>query len=136
MCATPRMRCVTAGSWTFVIGSEFELIDNGDSVQAAHEDRVVYVSALRVRTSARSVSAAELRAAAASQLGSGERVSHVGSSEQGDAEIRPEGDAWCLCGTMCADGSVVTCLIDYVDARDRDWAVSVWSSLRCDGAAE
>lgn len=136
MSATPRMRRATAGSWTFMIGSEFELTDNGDSVQAAHEDRVVYVSALRVRTAARSVSAAELRAAAASQLGSGERVSHLGASEQGDAEIRPEGDAWCLCGTMCTDGSVVTCLVDYVDAADRDWAVSVWRSLRCDGEAE
>jgi len=136
MSATPRMQRVTAGSWTFVIGSEFELIDKSDSVQAAHEDRVVNVSALRVRTPARSVSAAELRAAAARQLGSGERVSHEASSEQGDAEIRPEGDAWSLCGTMCVDGSVVTCLIDYVDDRDRDWAVSVWSSLRCDGADE
>ena len=123
-------RVSATGAWTFEIGSEFELLDNGDSVQALHGDRVVFVSSLRVGTSEAPVPAAEVRSAAAKRLRSGEHLSHVGLSVQGDAEVRPDGDTWRLDGTMCADGTVATCVIEFLEG-DQPWAVSVWRSLRC-----
>ena len=129
------IRVAATGGWTFLIGREFERLDNGDSVQAVHDTRVVYVSSLRVGKSDRLPPAAELRAAAARRLGPGERVVHTGRSVQGDAEIRQERDAWRLRGTMCADGTVATCAIDFQSPEDRSWAVEVWKSLQWDGGA-
>jgi hypothetical protein len=121
------------GGWTVAIGSEFELRDNRDSLQAVHEERIVYVSSMRVGLPGVHLPAEKLRAAAAARLGAGERLSHIGPSVQGDAEVSPNGDAWRLKGTMCANGSMATCLIDFHAANDRSWAISVWTSLLCDG---
>lgn len=129
------VRVPATGGWTFIIGSEFEVRDNGDSVQAVHGNRVAYVSSLRVGTPDAPVPAATIRSTAASHLGSGERISHVDHSVQGDAEIRLDEGVSRLHGIMCADGTVATCVIDFPASADRAWAVAVWRSLRCDGAA-
>jgi hypothetical protein len=126
----PRVR--GTGGWSLVVGREFEVRDNGDSVQAVNGDRIVYLSSLRVGSP---VPAAKLRALAASRLGSGERLSHVAPSVQGDAELRYNNGAWQLRGTMAADGTVATCVVDFRAASDRPWAISVWKSLLCDGVA-
>ena len=120
------------GCWTFVIGAEFEVLDNGDSVQVVHGDRVAYISSLRVGKPDVPVSAAQLRATAAKSLGSGERFSHVDQSVEGDAEVFLDGEIWRLRGAMCAIGTVATCTIDLAASEQQDWAVSVWRSLRCE----
>ena len=122
------------GSWSFVIGPEFDVVDNGDSVQGVHGKRVVYVSSHRVETGGESVSASQLRSTVARRLGV-ERLSHVGSSVGGDAEVRREKKVWRLFGTMCAAGTVATCVIDFEDVGDQSWAASVWRSLLCDEGA-
>lgn len=126
------MRVPATGKWSLEIGPEFELIDNGDSVQAVHEDRVVYVSSIFIGTAEAGVPVAQLRAATAKRLGSGERVSHLEQAHQGDAEVTPDDAGWRLQGTMCADGTVATCVIQFRDRAEQDWAISVWSSLRWD----
>jgi len=126
------MRVSATGPWTFLIGPEFEMIHNGDSVQAVHGTRGVFVSSLQVGRPEQPALADEIRKTAVRRLGSGERLSHVGQSVQGDAEIHSDGDAWCLYGIMCSDGSLATCVIDFQDSDDRAWAVSVWKSLLCE----
>jgi hypothetical protein len=124
------------GGWTFVVEPQFEVLDNGDSVQAVHGDRIVYVSSLRVGRPEAPLPAAQLRVTAARGfIGLGEHLAHVGDSVQGDAEVFPNGDAWCLRGTMCADGTVATCVIDFRNRDEQTWAVSVWRSLAYTDAA-
>jgi hypothetical protein len=130
--ATGKMKVSAMGGWTFVVGSEFEVLDNGDSVQAVDGKRIVYVSSLRVGKPEAPVRAARLRATAAGQFGTGERFSHVGESVQGDAEASFEGATWHLSGTMCADGTVATCLIDFPTSEGLAWAIAVWKSLLCE----
>jgi hypothetical protein len=120
------------GSWTFVVGPEFEIIDNGDSVQAVHGERIVYVSCLAIGAAQALVPAAALRASAAKRFGSGQRFSHLGESVQGDAEAFLDDQVWRLRGTMCAEGTLATCLIDFSAPADLAWAVEVWKSLSCD----
>ena len=129
------VRVPATGGWTFVVGREFELLDNRDSVQAVHGTRIVYVSSFGAGTRDVPVRSAQLRTTAERALGSGERLSHIGQSVEGDAEISRDEDAWRLRGTMCTDGTFATCAIDFQDAADRDWAVEVWRSLRWDGVA-
>jgi hypothetical protein len=123
------------GRWFFTIGREFEVLDSGDSVQAVHGDRIVYVSSLRVGRPEGLARAAQLRATAARSFGTGERVSHVGHAVEGDAEVFLEDDTWHLRGTMCADGTVATCMIEFSSRDEQTWAVSVWKSLACEGGA-
>jgi len=129
------LRLRGTGGWTLLVGPGFEVRDNGDSVQAVAGDRIVYLSSLRIGAPGAAVPAARIRALVAARLGPGERLSHVGPSVQGDAEIRSKGDAWQLTGSMCADGTVATCVIDFRASSDRSWAISVWQSLLCDGVA-
>jgi len=124
------VRVPATGGWTFVIGPEFELLDNGDSVQAIHDGRVVYVSSFRVGTPEIPVRVAQIRATTATSFTAGERLSHVAESVQGDAAIQRDTDAWRLRGIMCADGTYATCTIDFESTGDRIWAVDVWRSLR------
>jgi hypothetical protein len=123
------------GGWIFIIGAEFEVVDNGDSVQAVHGGRVAYVSSLRVGRPDVLIPAAQLRATAARSFRSGERFSHVAESVEGDAELFLDGAIWRLRGTMCASGTVATCMIDLPGFDEQEWAMSVWRSLRCDGNA-
>lgn len=125
------------GGWTFIVEPQFEVLHNGDSVQAVCGDRIVYVSSLRVGGPEALVPAAQLRATAASRIvGFGERFAHVGDSVQGDAEVFADGDIWRLRGVMCADGTVATCVIDFCCPAEQTWAISVWKSLACtEGAA-
>ncbi len=129
------VRVSATGRWTFIIGPEFEVLDNGDSVQAVHDARMAYVSSLRVGGPEVLIPSAQLRATAARSLGSGERFSHVGDSVEGDAELFLDSKIWRLRGTMCASGTVATCMIDLPSLDARDWAISVWRSLRCEGDA-
>lgn len=124
------MKVSATGGWTFVVGSEFEVLDNGDSVQAVHGKRAVYVSSLSIGGP---MPAAQLRVTAAKRLGSGERFSHEEESVVGDAELFLDGGALRLRGTMCADGTLAACSIDFGRPEELDWAVAVWKSLRCEG---
>jgi hypothetical protein len=118
-----------------VIGPGFDTRDNGDSVQAVHGGRIVYFSSMRVALPGVHLPAEKLRAVAAARLGAGERLSHIGQSVQGDAQIQPNGHAWRLLGAMCAEGTMVTCVIDFPSPNEQPWAISVWRSLNCDAKA-
>jgi len=122
-------RVRATGGWTFEIGSEFELVDNGDSVQAIHGARVVYVSSRLVGSPDAPVRAEQIRSALAKGLGPGGRLSHAGQSVQGDAQVQRDTDTWRLRGTMCADGTVANCVIDFPGPEAQPWAVGVWRSL-------
>jgi len=123
-------RIALTGSWSILIGAEFEVVNNGDSVQAVAGERTVYVSSLQVGAPV-PVPGDQLRAVASRRLGAGERISHAVSACQGDATVSRVGDKWRLEGTMCADGTVATCMVDFNAAEDRAWAESVWRSLEC-----
>jgi hypothetical protein len=127
------VRVSATGNWSFLVGPEFELLDNGDSVQAVHDDHVVYVSSFHVDEADAAVPPAKLREAAARRFGSGERFTHVDESVEGDAELFLDDGVWRLRGTMCAPGTVATCMIDLPTLDEKDWATAVWRSLRCDG---
>jgi hypothetical protein len=127
-------RVSATGPWSFVVGAEFELIDNGDSVQAVAGDRVVYVSSKSVAQDGAPVGAPEIRSFVAKSFGVGAVLSHEGANEQGDAQLRSEEDSLRLFGTMCSRGTVATCVIDFPDHEDEEWAISVWRSLTCSAA--
>jgi hypothetical protein len=129
------VKVLATGGWTFIVGPEFEVLDNGESVQAVHGSRVAYVSSLRVGRPDATIPAAQLRATAARSFGPGERLSHIGESVVGDAELFLDGKIWRLRGTMCARGTVATCMLDLPTLDEQDWAVSLWRSLRCEGDA-
>jgi hypothetical protein len=122
------------GGWSLDLGAEFQLIDNGDSIQAAAGDRVLYLSAMRVATATSLPSVAQLRATASGSLRSTERLSHRGFAVEGEAEIRRDADSFALHGFMCADGSVATCVINFGQPTDAAWAESVWRSLTRDAS--
>lgn len=129
--ASDLKRVRATGDWSFAVGPEFEVVDNGDSVQAVHGNRIVYVSSIEVGGNA---PATALRKSVARNLGSGPRLAHVGDSVQGDAELRHEGEVRRLFGTMCSPGTVATCVVDFQEATDELWAESVWRSLLCNDA--
>ena len=114
------------------MGPEFELSNNGDSVQAAHGSRFVYVSSVSVGQPASPTPAGAIRTTAARALVPGERLAYSGRAVQGDAEIHEDGDQWQLRGTMCADGTAATCVIGFPGPEDRAWAIAVWQSLACE----
>ena len=117
------------GSWRFNLDAEFQLIDNGDSVQAVAGDRVVYVSAMRVGAVAEVPSAAQLRMTASRTLRSSERMSHAAGGVEGEAEVRREADSFALHGFMCAPGAIATCVISFRRPGQAEWAESLWRSL-------
>ena len=120
------------GGWTFDIDAEFQLIDNGDSMQAVAGSRALYVSAMRVTAANAAPTAAELRATASRSLRSRERLAHHGSAVEGEAEIRRDGDSFALHGVMCAAGTIATCVISFDAPQEAAWAESVWRSLTHD----
>jgi len=124
-------RIALTGSWSISIGAEFEVVRNGDSVQAVSGERVIYVSSLQVGAPGQPVPGNQLRAVTSRRLGAGERISHAVGPCQGDATVSRVGDKWRLEGAMCADGTVATCVIDFRADEDRAWAESTWQSLHC-----
>ena len=120
---------IAAGRWQFVAGPGFDIVNNGDSVQAVNGRRAIYVGTMAVGGAGVASDASHLRAILAKRLGDGERISHVCPNVQGDAEVLKNGDRWRLNGSMCADGSVATCVIDFETLEQRAWAEDTWKSL-------
>ncbi len=123
------------GNWSFLIGAEFEEFNNGDSIQMVNGTRVVHISSLRVGSAEKPASMDQIRAIVAKRFSTGEHLTHTCDSLQGDAFINMKGDAWLLQGTMCADGTIATCVIDFQKPEDRTWAIDVWKSLHYVGEA-
>ena len=124
-------RVPTTGRWSISISRSFRLIDNGDSWQAYEGERVVYVSSIAIQDAGGSPTPPEaLCVTAARACGeNSERHSHSAETVRGAAEIRREADHWQLKGSMCATGTVASCVIDYPNSQDKDWALAVWKSL-------
>lgn len=123
------------GNWSFLVGAEFVELNNGDSVQMVNGTRVVHISSLRVGSAEKPASMDQIRAIVAKRLDTGEHLTIISESLQGDAVISMKGDAWLLQGTMCADGTVATCVINFQKPEDRSWAIDVWKSLHYIGEA-
>lgn len=117
------------GGWTFEIDAEFQLIDNGDSIQAVAGDRALYLSAMRITAANKTPTAAELLATVSRSLRLTERLSHHAAGVEGVAEIRRDTDSFALHGFMCAAGTVATCVVSFGAPQEAPWAESVWRSL-------
>lgn len=124
-------RVPTTGGWSISLPRSFRLIDNGDSWQAHEGELVVYVSSIAVQDAGGCPTAPESLCATATRALSEESERHSYSSEaaRGVAEIRRQQEHWQLKGFMCAPGTLATCLIDYPNPQDTEWALSVWRSL-------
>ena len=125
-------RTVTMGAWSVLVAPGFQTIDNGDSWQAYCDSRVVYVSSLAVETPDGIKTPKEaIRAAATKRfaLPAQGRLIRENSGLCGEAEIARDGAVLRLKGFMCVDGSVATCVIDYAEEQDKDWAIRTWESL-------
>ena len=117
------------GGWTFDIDAEFQLIDDGHSIQGVVGDRVFYLSAMRITAVNKAPTAAELLTTASRTLRSTERLSHHASAVEGEAEIRRNDDSFALHGVMCSAGTVAACVISFRSLHEASWAESVWRSL-------
>ena len=133
------MRVPTKGSWTVDIPEGLTRIDNGDSWQAYDERVVVYVSTLSIadelggrRTRAEIAVVAANKVPASAEA---ERLSHDNGVVIGHASVGPADGGWRLTGYTAADGTLATCVIDFVDLDDRSQAEGIWRSLYCPSSA-
>jgi hypothetical protein len=109
---------------------EFEELINGDSWQAHHGKRLIYVSSLAVQAADSMPSAQDLCAMASRSFADNlERCTFSSATLVGQAVIYRSGESWELRGVMCAPGSVATCLIEFPHHEDFDWALYTWKSL-------
>jgi hypothetical protein len=125
-------RTGTMGAWSVLLAPGFRTIDNGDSWQAYRDSRVVYVSSLAVEEPDGSKTPKEaIRVAATRRFALPEPEWLIRDNPRlcGVAEIAPDGAVLRLKGFMCVDGSIATCVIDYAEQRDKDWAIRTWESL-------
>jgi hypothetical protein len=125
-------RMPTAGAWSILVAPGFRTINNGDSWQAYSGSRVVYVSSLAVEAPDGSKTSTEAIRVAATKgfvLPAADRLVREEQALCGEAEIVRDGAVLRLKGFICVDGSVATCVIDYTDEQDKDWAIRTWGSL-------
>jgi hypothetical protein len=125
-------RIPVAGGWTVLVPADFKVIDNGDSVQALKESRIVYLSAPLLPAAAKDDGAhalCEQMSALFVKVPRKDRLTHAAGALEGRAGFFLEGSLWRFKGVMCARGTVVLAVADLEGAKDRDWAVAVWRSF-------
>jgi hypothetical protein len=133
------MRVPAKGSWTVDIPEGMTRIDNGDSWQAYDKQVVIYVSSLSVfdqRGAKRP--RAEIAAGAADKVPTSaevDRLSYDNGVVVGHAALGPADGGWRLTGLTAADGTLATCVIDFVDLDDREQVEGIWRSLYCPSEA-
>ena len=130
--ASAGRRISVAGGWTVVVPADFKVIDNGDSVQALKESRIVYLSAPLLPATAKDDGAHALCEQMSSlfvKMPRKDRLTYAAGGLEGRAAFFLEGRLWRFKGVMCAPRTVVLAVADLDGAKDRDWAVAVWRSF-------
>lgn len=130
----PPRRIRATGDWSVLVPGDFEIIDNGDSVQAHKEGRIVYVGSLMVRDRRgekipAETSCATLAGKMMASTPAHQRLSFAEGARRGEAHVGPREGRWQLKGVVCAAGTVATCVIDFPHQRDQAWAIATWKSL-------
>ncbi len=133
------MRVPTKGSWTVDIPEGLTHVDNGDSWQAYDERMVVYVSSLSIPDELGSQRPrAGIAAVAAEEVAACEEADYLSYDNGvviGHAAVGPADDGCRLNGYAAADGTLATCVIDFVDPNDRAQVEGIWRSLYCPSEA-
>jgi hypothetical protein len=125
-------RIPVARGWTVMVPADFQVIDNGDSLQALKGGRIVYLSAPALpagATANRAHAVCDQMSSLFVGLPPQDLLTHAAGKLEGRAGFFHEGDVWRLKGVMCADGAVAIAVADLPEAKDRDWAISVWRSF-------
>jgi hypothetical protein len=131
--APAEKRIPVARGWTVVVPADFQLIDNGDSLQALEGKRIVYLSAPALPAAAETDGAhalCEQMSSLFASVPSKDRLTHAAGELEGRAGFFLEDGVWRLKGVMCARGAMALAVADLLDAKDRDWAVAVWRSFQ------
>jgi hypothetical protein len=130
---TPNRRLHAVGEWTIAVPADFKEVDNITSWQAYAGDRVVYVSSLIAQKKGGPNSpAGELYAhgiRALERSSPGDRHRHRAGNVSGEAQVARSDAGWVLTGFMVTDGVLATCLINFSEEGDMEWAVATWSSM-------
>lgn len=125
-------RIPVARGWTVEVPADFEVIDNGDSVQALKGSRIVYLSAPELPAAASGDGAhalCEQMSALFAIVPRKNRLTYAAGKLEGRAGFFLEGRLWRFKGVMCANGAVSLAVADLPGAKDRDWAIEIWRSL-------
>jgi hypothetical protein len=126
------IRTPAVGGWTILLAPGFKTVLNGDGWQAYADGRVIYVGVLGVKdSSGRPPPAEELRTTAARKFAGARepRLVHESAGVCGEAIVAEEGGAFQLKGFMCSAGTIATCIIDFQNESDKEWAIASWKSL-------
>ena len=128
-------RLVFEGGWSIDVPDEFRQIEREGGLDATDGTRTVHVSSISVNPrislkpklpAVAPVPAAELHA---KRKPSKTAYELAGPMDWGWAEISDDGGPH-LKGTREADGTILTCWIEYRDPRDREWALGVWRAAQ------
>jgi hypothetical protein len=126
-------RKTTIGDWTIVLPASFEEVHNSDSWQAVSGSRVVYVSSNIFNGGNKKPLPPDeflaLMKHLADEVG-GERISFSDADVHGEAGILGDASGWTLKGNTWIGDRLATCVIDFADEGDKEWAVSTWKSIR------
>ena len=125
-------RVTSAGHWTLSLPADFEEINNGDSWQAVANDRIVYISAIGAKGKDGLLIPAETLCATAGRALDPTREQHRFSTPPlaGVAQLTREDGHSQLMGFVCAAGTVATCVVNFDNESDSEWALTTWRSLR------
>jgi hypothetical protein len=125
-------RIPVARGWTVMVPADFEVIDNGNNLQALKGSRIVYLSAPALPAAASGDGAhavCERMSALFVSLPPKDRLTYAAGKLEGRAGFFVEDGIRRLKGVMCADGALAIAVADLPDPKDRDWAVAVWRSF-------
>jgi hypothetical protein len=125
-------RIPVARGWTVMVPADFQVVDNGDSLQAVKGGRIVYLSAPALPAAAagdRAHAVCEQMSSLFVDVPPQDRLTHAAGKLEGRAGFFLENGVWRLKGVMCADGAVAIAVADLPEPKDRDWAISVWRSF-------
>ncbi len=129
------IRVQAAPSWTIAIPRGFEQIHNGDSWQAADDERVIYVSSMRVSGGPNESLVAAADGMTAKVLTdapgrTGPIIQYHADDAEGRAAVFLGKEGFNMKGFMMAKGRVAMFVVSYADPKHQSWAADTWRSLR------
>lgn len=130
-----RVRSQVAGGWSIEVpGSLLETIDDEGNWGTMDEDRQVWVSSLSLQREEGGPVPAEEILETVLEEAPGDIPFTAEEGIIGSARCSFENDAetphWQLSGRCAVEGSVALTTILFTNESDRDWAISVWRSIR------
>ena len=127
------MRLSLPSGWTLDLPESFQRIENDDSLQADDGRRTIYLSEFLVRDPQTGKPVPGKRLHETKQRHPGQVFELADDECLGRAHVHSESKDgrtfFHLRATREADGTVLTCVITYVDPADLDWALEIWRSI-------